>query len=92
MVSKTNKKPKKSTISALLALVFFCWLLCFGLSSPAIYWATLDVGFLSSSALTFYYWRQEQRADAKVSPVGIWIMLGILLLFIFLCLVLPAIG
>jgi membrane associated rhomboid family serine protease len=86
------KKTKKSTVSAFLALVCFCWLFCLGLSSRAIYWATADFGLLSSSALAVYYWRKERKADAKTSAVGIWIVLGVFLLFIVLCLVLPALG
>ena len=89
MVSKMNR-PKKSTISSLLGLAFFGWLFSRGMGAPAVTFWIPAVGLLSSSALTVYYWRRERKADAKTAPVGIWILLGVVLLFIVLCLLLPA--
>jgi hypothetical protein len=82
--------PKKSTISALLALGLFSWLFCLGLDSPVVYCLILEAGIACSSAVTVFYWRKERILAPKASPVGIWILFSVLLLFILLCLVMPA--
>jgi hypothetical protein len=87
-----NKKFQKSTIGALPALVFFGWIFCLGLSSPAVYCRISEAGFLSSAALTVFFWRKERKADAKTSPVGMWILLTVVLLSIVFFLLLPALG
>jgi low temperature requirement protein LtrA len=83
-------KLKKSTITALIALCFLGSLFCLSLATPGFYYDVVYAGILISSALTVYYWRKERKADAKTSPIGIWIVLGVILLFVVLCLLLPA--
>jgi predicted PurR-regulated permease PerM len=89
MDSKTIKF-KKSTVTALVALGFLGWLFCLSLATPDIFYDVVYAGILISSALTVYYWRKERKTDAKTSPVGIWIVLAVFLLFIVFCLLLPA--
>jgi hypothetical protein len=82
-------KPKKSTVSALFALGFFGGLFFLYLSAPDFYYGVVYGGILISSALTVYFWLKERKADPKTSPVGMWIILAIVLLFVFLCIILP---
>jgi hypothetical protein len=91
MVCLINK-IKKSTITALVALGFLASLFCLTLATPDFYYDVVYGGIAISAALTIYYWRQERRVDAKTSPIGMWIILAVFLLFILLCLVLPALG
>ncbi|NLH73704.1 MAG: hypothetical protein GX456_11680 [Verrucomicrobia bacterium] len=83
-------KPKKSTVTALIALGFLGSLFCLSLATPDLYYDIVYAGILISSALTVYYWRKERKANAKASPIGMWIILGVFLVFIVLCLLLPA--
>jgi hypothetical protein len=85
-----NMKPRKSTISALLALGLFAWLFCLGLDSPVFYSGLLEAGIVFCSAMTVYYWRKERVTDRKASSPGIWILLALLLLCIVFCLIFPA--
>jgi len=89
MVSKTIKF-KKTTVTALVALGFLGSLFCLSLATPDIFYDVDYAGILIASALTVYYWRKERKANSKTSPVGIWLVLAVFLLFIVLCLLLPA--
>jgi phosphoglycerol transferase MdoB-like AlkP superfamily enzyme len=85
-------KSKKSTISALIAFGFFGSLFLQSFATPAFYCYLALAGILISALLTVYFWRVERRVNSESSPVGIWIILAVFLLYILLCLVLPAIG
>ena len=85
-------KFKKSTISAFAATGFLISLFCFSLATPDFYYDLAYGGIAVASILTVYYWRRERRADAKVSSVGVWIILFIFFLFILLFLILPGLG
>jgi hypothetical protein len=89
MVSLTTKL-KKSTVTALIALGFLGTLFCLTLATPGIYYDVVYAGIAISTALTVYFWRKERKADVKAAPIGMWIVLGVILLFIVLCLLLPA--
>lgn len=89
MASKMNRL-KKATVCAILALVFFGGLFFYGMGMPTIYFWLPAAGVLSSSVMAVFYWRKERKADARTSPVGIWILLGVILLFIVAYLLLPA--
>ena len=89
MVSLTTKL-KKSTVTALIALGFLVSLFCLSLATPDIYYDLVYGGIVISAAMTVYYWRKERNTDAKASPVGMWIILAVFLLFVILCLILPA--
>lgn len=88
------KSVRRSTVTALVALGFLGSLFCLSLATPDIYYDVVYAGILISSALTVYFWRKERKADVKAdvktAPIGMWIVLGVILLFIVLCLLLPA--
>lgn len=83
-------KKQKSTVTALITLGFFSSLLCLSLATPDIYYDIVYAGIVIFGAMTVYHWRKERKADTKSSPVGMWILLTVFLLFIVLCLILPA--
>jgi 4-hydroxybenzoate polyprenyltransferase len=83
-------KLKKSTVAAVIALGFLGSLFCLSLATPDLYYDIVYAGILISAAMTIYYWRKERKRDAKTSPIGMWIILVVFLLFILLCLILPA--
>jgi hypothetical protein len=86
----SNKlKFKKSTAAALLTLGFFGGLFTLGLSDPPLHYARVCGGILISSILTVYYSRTERRDNTKTSRAGLWIVAGIFIAFLLLC-VLPA--
>lgn len=85
----SNPKFKKSTVAALISLCFLGGLFWLGAADPSIYFIVVYSGILLSTISTVYYWRAERRKDAKTSPLGLWIVIGVLLGFILLCL-LPA--
>jgi multidrug transporter EmrE-like cation transporter len=84
------KSVRRSTITALVALTFLGSLFCLSLATPDIVYDVVYAGIAISTALTIYFWRKERKADVKAAPIGMWIVLGVILLFIVLCLLLPA--
>jgi hypothetical protein len=81
MACLTNKF-RKSTITALVASGFFVSMFFLSLATPEFYYDLVYGGIAVSSLMTIYYWWLERRVDSKASPVGMWILLGIFLLFI----------
>ena len=89
MVSQMNK-PEKSTVTGVVALGFLGCLFFLSLATPDLYYDIVYAGIVISSALTFYYWRKERKAEPNTSPIGMWVVLVVFLLFILLCVILPA--
>jgi hypothetical protein len=83
---------KLSVIAALVSLCFFLVLFFLSLATPAIYYDVVYGGIAVSSALSIFGWRRERHRDDKASPAGIWIVGFVLLLFLVMCLLLPALG
>jgi multisubunit Na+/H+ antiporter MnhB subunit len=85
----SKRKFKKSKVAAVIASCFLGGLFWVGMSDPPIYFILVYGGIVLSSIVAIYYWRAERRKDAKTSPIGLLIVMGVLVLLILLCL-LPA--
>lgn len=85
-------KVMNSTIAAIVSLGFLGSLFCMSLATPNLYYDVAYAGILISSALTAFFWRKERRSGRKRSSLGAWILLMVFLLFILLCVILPALS
>lgn len=83
-------RVKKSTIAALFALGFLVSLLCMSLATPNWNYDVAYAGILISGAMTVYLWKRERKVGSKASPFPIWLILLVLILFVVLCFLVPA--
>ena len=83
---------KRSIITAFFAFGFFVSVFFLSLVTPGWCHFLVYGGIVVSSVMTIHYWRLERRVDPKASRIGMWIILVVFVLFILLCLVLPALG
>lgn len=82
-------KIQASGIAGLVALGFFVALFFTSLATPAIWFYIIYGGIIASSAVAIYRWRVERRSGAKATAVGLWLVVAVVILFLFLCIILP---
>jgi len=84
-------KTQASRIAGFIALGFFVALFFTSLDTPAIWFRIIYGGIAISSVIAIYRWRVERQRDAKASSAGLWIVVAIAVLLLFICIILPSI-
>jgi hypothetical protein len=91
-MTPTQTSFRVSTVAALVALGFLGALFCTSLNTAAIWFGIIYGGIAVASLVAVIFWRVERRRDSRASALGLWIVIGVVILFLLLCIVLPSLG